>query len=179
MKIRVLHSSSGIYPVLESPQALLSGSWVRDEMGYEEELPRCYKSKWSPLCTPASSRTICHSLDTSFHAPEKKEREKRRKKKDIKWGLLGFMECCFSFPISPWRYKTGLLPRSCRVTCKALRTKGLWWRWSSRLDTCQRTSRSLHPRKDMWWPLWHFMNGDLVCHHTGSSTHFGMWLKIN
>jgi hypothetical protein len=35
--------------------------------------PRGYKSRRSPLHTPTSSHTICHSLLTSFPTPRKKE----------------------------------------------------------------------------------------------------------
>jgi hypothetical protein len=40
-----------------------------------------HKSRWSPLCTPMYSHTICHSLLTSFSMPEKKDSEKEEKEK--------------------------------------------------------------------------------------------------
>jgi hypothetical protein len=72
-----------------------------------------YKSKQPPLCTFTSSHTNTFCLLASLLAPEKeRDREKGR--------FLGFRECCFfSFPLKPWQNKTGLLPQSCRHTCKA------------------------------------------------------------
>jgi hypothetical protein len=59
--------------------------------------PWGYKSRRSPLRTPTSSRTIHHSILTSFPTPKEREWEKKRENK--KGGLFGFRECCFSFPL--------------------------------------------------------------------------------
>jgi hypothetical protein len=61
--------------------------------------PQGYKSRQLPLRTLMSSRTIHHSLLTSF--PEK-ERKKWRKKREKKRGLPRFREFCFSFLFKPW-----------------------------------------------------------------------------
>jgi hypothetical protein len=49
--------------------------------------------------------------------------EKKKRKENGK--PSGFRECWFFFLLKPWQCWTGSLPRSCRVTYKTSRNKGL------------------------------------------------------
>jgi hypothetical protein len=55
-----------------------------------------YKSRRSPLHTPASSHIF--TIPTSPLSL----RLKRKIEKEKKMGLPGFRECCFSFLLMPW-----------------------------------------------------------------------------